>query len=111
MSLSPKDFIAPVSIQNHRLSDVFNPKRMHPKKKIILPHRGIDIAHVVSGTKSDILATQSGTVHLKASGIAGYGNVLVIYHGSTADKHIYTLYAHLDSFSPGLVSGSSVTQG
>jgi len=64
-------------------------------------HEGIDIA-VATNTK--ILAAASGSVTY-AGWMTGYGNVVILYHGS----NISTLYAHLKSFV--VKNGDLVAQG
>jgi len=64
-------------------------------------HQGIDIA-IPTGTK--ILAVASGSVTY-AGWMTGYGNVIILYHGSS----ISTLYAHLKSFT--IRKGEQVKQG
>jgi Peptidase family M23 len=55
------------------------------------PHMGVDIA-VPQGTQVD--AAAGGTV-VRASTNSGYGNVVIIDHGSDNGAFAYSLYAHL----------------
>ena len=64
-------------------------------------HQGIDIA-VGTGTK--VLAAASGVVTY-AGWMTGYGNVVILYHGS----NVSTLYAHLEKFT--VRKGEHVKQG
>lgn len=69
-------------------------------------HDGIDIRAPV---KTPIYASQAGVVaQLTTSG--GYGNRVILKH----DKGVWTHYAHLDSFAPGIkmsVPPVKVTEG
>lgn len=66
-------------------------------------HRGIDITNL-AGTP--IMAAAAGTVSVKAyDGSADYGNRVLLDHG----HGVYTLYAHLTSFS--VADGMVVTRG
>lgn len=75
--------------------------RIHPIWGVREFHEGIDIA-VPTNTK--VLAAARGSVTY-AGWMTGYGNVVIIYHGS----NISTLYAHLKRFA--IKSGDLVTQG
>jgi murein DD-endopeptidase MepM/ murein hydrolase activator NlpD len=75
--------------------------RTHPIWGIRSFHEGIDIA-VPTNTK--VLATASGSVTY-AGWMTGYGNVIILYHGS----NISTLYAHLKNFA--VKNGDLVAQG
>ncbi len=75
--------------------------RIHPIWGVREFHEGIDIA-VPTNTK--VLAVASGSVTY-AGWMTGYGNVVIIYHGS----NISTLYAHLKRFA--IKKGDLVAQG
>lgn len=92
---SPVDF--------RRISSHFNPDRLHPVLGTNRPHRGVDYA-ARSGTP--VRAAGDGRiVHLGRHG--GYGNTIIIQHGSRYS----TLYAHLSRYTKGLSSGQRVRQG
>ncbi|MEA3312882.1 MAG: peptidoglycan DD-metalloendopeptidase family protein [Caldisericota bacterium] len=75
--------------------------RIHPIWGVREFHEGIDIA-VPTNTK--VLAAASGSVTY-AGWMTGYGNVVILYHGS----NISTLYAHLKRFA--VKNGDLVAQG
>lgn len=75
--------------------------RTHPIWGVRELHEGIDIA-VPTNTK--VLAAASGSITY-AGWMTGYGNVVIIYHGS----NISTLYAHLKQFA--VKNGDLVAQG
>ncbi len=75
--------------------------RTHPIWGVRELHEGIDIA-VPTNTK--VLVAASGSVTY-AGWMTGYGNVVIIYHGS----NISTLYAHLKQFA--VKNGDLVAQG
>lgn len=75
--------------------------RMHPVLKVWKGHTGVDIG-VASG--SNIVAAASGTVII-ASWYGGYGNAVVIDHGSG----ISTLYGHNSSLKVSV--GQKVSKG
>ncbi len=64
-------------------------------------HEGIDIS---AETGTPVKAAAEGNVSY-AGWMTGYGNVIIIYHGSD----VTTLYAHLKSFA--VKAGSTVKQG
>lgn len=66
-------------------------------------HRGVDY-HARDG--GPILAAGDGVV-IEASYRDDFGNMLLIDHG----QGVYTRYAHLSSFSPGVVVGTRVRAG
>lgn len=86
-----------------RVSSGFSMHRMHPILNIIRAHKGVDYA-AAEGTP--VKATGDGTVAFMGVK-SGYGNVVVLRHGS----HYETVYAHLARYRKGLRSGSSVRQG
>jgi murein DD-endopeptidase MepM/ murein hydrolase activator NlpD len=68
-------------------------------------HPGIDYAAPVG---TPVHATADGEVDLPTGPqVTGYGKVVVIKHRGS----VSTLYAHLDSFAPGLEPGMRVRQG
>lgn len=82
------------------ITSKFGP-RIHPIFGTKDFHEGIDIA-ASSGTP--VKAAASGKVSY-AGWMTGYGNVIMIYHGSD----VTTLYAHLRAFA--VKTGDFVTQG
>ena len=66
-------------------------------------HKGIDY---YSSAPVDVYAAGSGTVKEKTYR-DDFGNMLVIDHGNG----VFTRYAHLDSFAPGLAEGQKVAAG
>jgi murein DD-endopeptidase MepM/ murein hydrolase activator NlpD len=92
---TPVDFV--------RISSGFNLARRHPILNIIRAHKGVDYAAVIG---TPVKATADGVVEFK--GIKhGYGNVMMLKHGSQYE----TVYAHLSRFRSGLGEGSRVRQG
>ncbi|QUL38187.1 M23 family metallopeptidase [Erythrobacter sp. JK5] len=112
-------FISPVRAADGRITSPWGAIRSGRK------HWGVDIGRRnASGASPSIRAAQAGTVVYRgvsgrlgtppsngaAGGGSGYGNVIVIYHGTDAlGRHIYSAYGHLASFAVAL--GANVTQG
>lgn len=86
-----------------RISSGFNLHRMHPILNIVRAHKGVDYAAAIG---TPVKATGDGTVEFKGVK-SGYGNVVVLRHGS----HYETLYGHLSRFRNGLKTGMRVKQG
>ncbi|MDT8387771.1 MAG: peptidoglycan DD-metalloendopeptidase family protein [Thiogranum sp.] len=86
-----------------RISSGFSTGRRHPVLNTIRAHKGVDYA---APTGTPVKATGNGKVALRGRK-GGYGNTVVIQHGSSYS----TLYAHLSRFAPGLKNGSRVRQG
>jgi murein DD-endopeptidase MepM/ murein hydrolase activator NlpD len=86
-----------------RISSRFSTGRKHPILNRIRAHKGVDYA-APRGTP--VKATGSGKIVLRGKK-GGYGNTVVIQHGSTYS----TLYAHLNKFARGLKIGERVHQG
>lgn len=77
--------------------------RYNPLLREWQSHKGIDYAAPIG---TPVRATADGIVEF--IGVQnGYGNVVVLQHRGTYT----TLYAHLDSFTDGLKTGSRVAQG
>lgn len=92
---TPVDFV--------RISSGFNLARRHPILNIIRAHKGVDYA---AATGTPVKATADGKVEFK--GVKhGYGNVIMLKHGSQYE----TVYAHLSRYRDGLREGQSVRQG
>jgi len=86
-----------------RISSRFSTGRKHPILNRIRAHKGVDYA-APRGTP--VKATGSGKIVLRGRK-GGYGNTVVIQHGSRYS----TLYAHLNGFARGLSVGERVKQG
>ncbi|MGE8497699.1 MAG: peptidoglycan DD-metalloendopeptidase family protein [Pseudomonas sp.] len=86
-----------------RISSRFSNGRRHPILNKIRAHKGVDYA-APRGTP--IKAAGDGKVAL-AGRKGGYGNTVVIQHGS----RYRTLYAHMQGFAKGVRTGSNVKQG
>lgn len=76
---------APVDFR--RISDGFNPKRLHPVTKTVRPHRGIDYA---ARTGTPIWSSGDGKV-IAAGYSKANGNYIFIQHGN----NVQTKYLHL----------------
>lgn len=85
------------------VSSGFNPKRLHPVHKRVVPHRGIDYA-AMSGTP--VLAAGDGKVTIARQNNAS-GKYIVIQHG----EQYTTKYLHLSAFARGVRGGARVKQG
>jgi len=86
-----------------RISSKFSMGRKHPILNKIRAHKGVDYA-APRGTP--IKAAGDGKV-LLAGRRGGYGNTVIIQHGST----YRTLYGHMQGFAKGVQTGSNVKQG
>ncbi len=86
-----------------RISSRFSTGRKHPILNRIRAHKGVDYA-APRGTP--VKATGSGKVVFRGRK-GGYGNTLVIQHGSSYS----TLYAHLNKFARAAKTGRRVQQG
>jgi len=86
-----------------RISSRFSTGRKHPILNRIRAHKGVDYA-APRGTP--VRATGSGKIVLRGKK-GGYGNTVVIQHGSSYS----TLYAHLNNFARGEKTGDRVQQG
>jgi len=87
-------------IPNAPITSHFNPKRMHPVLKRVMPHNGTDYG-APSGTP--VYAAYRGTVALIGPRGASGNLVLVDHPGG-----IQTGYAHLSRFAKGLKRGDKV---
>lgn len=84
------------------VSSPFNPRRMHPVLRRIMPHHGIDYA---AGTGTPVWAAASGVVTFIGPRGAN-GNLVSIRHEGGYES----FYAHLSRFATGLTRGASVRQ-
>ena len=85
------------------VSSGFNPKRLHPIHKRVMPHRGIDYAAM---TGTPVLAAGDGKVAIARQNNAS-GKYIVIQHG----EQYTTKYLHLSAFARGIHGGALVKQG
>ncbi len=86
-----------------RISSRFSLGRKHPILNTIRRHVGVDYA-APRGTP--VKSTGAGKIVWRSKK-GGYGNTIVVKHGSRYS----TLYAHLSRFARGLHTGSHVQQG
>lgn len=86
-----------------RISSRFSMGRKHPILNKIRAHKGVDYA-APRGTP--IKAAGDGKV-LLAGRRGGYGNAVIIQHGSS----YRTLYGHMQGFAKGVRTGGMVKQG
>lgn len=86
-----------------RISSRFSMGRLHPILNKIRAHKGVDYAAPIG---TPIKATGDGKV-VEAGRKGGYGNAVVIQHGSTYQ----TVYGHMSRFANGIRSGVPVKQG
>ncbi len=90
-------------VELSRISSGFNLKRKHPILNRIRAHKGVDYAAAIG---TPIKSTGDGRVVFRGVK-GGYGNTVVIQHGSTYS----TLYAHMSKFARGINTGTRVRQG
>jgi murein DD-endopeptidase MepM/ murein hydrolase activator NlpD len=86
-----------------RVSSAFNPHRLHPILNTIRGHMGTDYA---APTGTPVHAAGDGHVSF-AGWRGGYGNALVLAHGS----FVSTLYGHMSHFARNMHVGTHVQQG
>ena len=87
-------------IKGAPITSRFNPKRLHPVLKKVMPHNGTDFG---APTGTPIRASSYGTISF--IGYAGAsGNLVKIEH----PRGIETGYAHCSKFEPGLKVGDRV---
>jgi murein DD-endopeptidase MepM/ murein hydrolase activator NlpD len=87
-------------IKDAPMTSPFNPKRMHPVLKKVMPHNGIDFG---SPTGTPVGASSFGTVSFVGFG-GPSGNLVKVMHAND----IETGYAHLSRFAEGLKVGDKV---
>jgi murein DD-endopeptidase MepM/ murein hydrolase activator NlpD len=92
---------APVEFS--RISSRFNMRRLHPVRKTVRPHRGIDYAAPIG---TPILAAGDGRVNTATRNRAN-GRYIIINHG----QQFVTKYLHLSKFARGIKAGKKVKQG
>lgn len=83
-----------------RVTSRYNPKRMHPVLRIVMPHNGTDFG-APSGTP--VYSVSHGTVS-QIGPHGPSGNLVVLAHSGG----IETGYAHLSKFAPNLKRGDKV---
>lgn len=86
-----------------RISSKFDLHRRHPILNRIRAHKGVDYA---APTGTPIKATGDGKIVFRGRK-GGYGNVIIIRHGSRYS----TLYGHMSRFNSRFKLGSTVHQG
>jgi murein DD-endopeptidase MepM/ murein hydrolase activator NlpD len=79
--------------------------RFHPIRRRRIHHTGLDIS---APNRSAIRAADGGTV-IFAGWKGGYGQAIVINHGSKNGQNMVTLYGHLSGIAVG--NGQSVSKG
>ncbi len=84
------------------ISSPFDPRRMHPILRRIVPHNGVDYA---AGTGTRVWAAADGTISFIGPRGAN-GNLVSIRHANGFETH----YAHLHRFASGLSRGDEVAQ-
>ena len=87
-----------------RISSRFSNARLHPIKKVVRAHHGVDYA-APSGTP--VYSVGDGVVTARAWDSKGGGNYIKIKHNSTYT----TEYMHLRGFASGISVGTHVSQG
>ena len=104
-TLSFTGFICPLKSYS-RISSEYG-WRKNPVSGVNKLHAGIDLA---AGGGTPIYAAASGYVQVAGWSSGGYGNYVIIYHGSMSDGNAYsTLYGHMRSVATS--AGKYVKQG
>jgi murein DD-endopeptidase MepM/ murein hydrolase activator NlpD len=85
-----------------QISSRFNPRRMHPILRRIVPHTGVDYA---AGTGTPVWAAAAGTVTF-AGDRGANGTLVALRH----DGGYETYYAHLSRIASGIEPGVQVAQ-
>ena len=83
-----------------RISSRFNPRRMHPVLKVVMPHNGVDYA---AATGTPVYAVAPGTVRSVGDG-GPCGNMVQLLH----ERGLISAYCHLSRFAPRLTAGQKV---
>ncbi len=84
------------------ISSPYNPRRLHPILRRVVPHNGIDYS---AGTGTPVWAAGDGTVTF-AGEKGPNGNLVSIRHASGYESY----YAHLSRIAPGMRPGTAVRQ-
>lgn len=90
-------------VEFSRISSQFSTARLHPIKKIPLPHYGVDFA---APTGTPVVASADGVV-VTAGWAGGNGRLVKIRH----DDIYQSAYAHLSRIAPHIVVGARVRKG
>jgi murein DD-endopeptidase MepM/ murein hydrolase activator NlpD len=85
-----------------RISSRFNPRRLHPILRRVVPHNGVDYA---AGTGTPVWAAAAGTITFAGERGAN-GNLVSIRHAGGYES----FYAHLSRIERGIQSGTAVRQ-
>jgi murein DD-endopeptidase MepM/ murein hydrolase activator NlpD len=83
-----------------RVTSRFNPHRLHPVLKTVMPHRGVDFG---ASMGTPVYASAGGTV-VSAANSGPCGNMVELDHGGG----LHTAYCHLSAFARGLHAGDHV---
>jgi murein DD-endopeptidase MepM/ murein hydrolase activator NlpD len=83
-----------------RISSRFNPRRLHPVLKIVMPHNGVDYA---AATGTPIYAVAPGVIRSVGDG-GPCGNMVQVQH----DRGLVSAYCHMSRFAPRLSVGQKV---
>lgn len=86
-----------------RISSKFTTSRFHPVLHRFRSHKGVDYA---ASTGTPVRASGDGKIVFRGRK-GGYGNAIIIQHGS----RYTTLYGHLSKFNSNVSTGSKVKQG
>lgn len=83
-----------------RITSRFNPRRMHPVLRVVMPHNGVDFAAPIG---TPVYSTAAGLVRAAAN--AGpNGNMVQVQH----PNGLVSAYCHLSRFAAGLRPGQHV---
>lgn len=105
--MSSNMFLWPVS-GSYTITSPFG-YRIHPITGVQKFHKGVDISGGGINGKP-ILAVEDGVVLLAGYNAGGYGNYVILSHGTLSDGNSYeTLYGHMSSYI--VSSGQSVKRG
>ncbi len=88
--------------QYDRISSLFNPQRMHPILRRIVPHNGVDFA---AATGTTLWAAADGVISW-AGPKGANGNLVSIRHANGYESH----YAHMHRIQRGIAVGVEVRQ-
>ncbi|MEI7437116.1 MAG: M23 family metallopeptidase [bacterium] len=114
LAASPAGIFMPTAAGNPN-SGLFGSVRTHASGAAQF-HEGIDIAPFQRGhggkALDEIFAIADGTLAYlnRTPGNSNYGRYLVLLHGDPLGE-VYTLYAHLADFTPGLTPGQRLRRG
>jgi murein DD-endopeptidase MepM/ murein hydrolase activator NlpD len=89
-------------LQYERISSLFNPQRMHPILRRIVPHNGVDFA---AATGTTLWAAADGEISW-AGPKGANGNLVSIRHANGYESH----YAHMHRIQRGIAVGVEVRQ-